>query len=375
MRVVIGTMKIFRHASLLAAAMGLFLCQSQQRPIYAASGTALSVSQTEQAPASQTTDKLGAEAYTSHCAVCHGEHREGILPAFPPLLGIGHQMTETQITDLIHTGKGRMPGFPKIQNEELAALLRYLTATDLSSTTSAAPAHPSSAGVHSSELAQAGSALFQQNCAFCHGRDAMGGETGPDLTQSKLVLSDVNGDKISEVVRDGRPEKKMPSFNFSNQEVLALAAFIHERVTVAVSQKGKRRGVDVSDLQTGNVEMGRQYFNGAGGCAKCHSPTGDLAGVASRYQGLQLEERMLYPRDAKSQVTVTLPSGKKLSGTLAYLDEFTVGLRDSDGTYHSWAVRNVKYVVDAPVTAHVDLFSKYTDADIHNLMAYVQTLR
>ncbi len=143
----------------------------------------------------------------------------------------------------------------------------------------------------------------------------------------------------------------------------------------AMAQNGKRKGVDVSDLQTGNVEAGKAYFNGAGGCATCHSPTGDLAGIASKYEGLELEQRMLYPRDVKSKVTVTLASGEKVTGTLAYLDEFTVGLRDATGTYRSWRVRDVKYAVDAPVEAHVTLFSKYTDDDIHNLMAYIQTLR
>jgi cytochrome c oxidase cbb3-type subunit 3 len=203
----------------------------------------------------------------------------------------------------------------------------------------------------------------------------MGGETGPDLTRSKLVLADVAGNKISEVVRDGRPEKKMPAFNFSSQELLSLADFIHAQAAKAASLKGGRRGVDVADLQTGDVKTGKQYFNGAGTCAKCHSATGDLAGIATRYEGLQLEERMLYPRGAKSRVTVTLPSGEKIAGTLAYLDEFVIGMRDGNGVYHSWAVGNVKYLVDAPAEAHVELFSKYTDADIHNLMAYIQTLR
>ena len=228
---------------------------------------------------------------------------------------------------------------------------------------------------HTSALAKAGGATFQQNCAFCHGRDAQGGETGPDLTRSKLVLTDVNGDKISEVVRNGRPGTMMPAFKFSSQEMLGLAAFIHAREAKAVAQKGGRKGVDVSDLQTGNVEAGKQYFNGAGTCATCHSATGDLAGIAQRYEGLQLEERMLYPRDAKSRVIVTLPAGQTVTGTLAYLDEFTVGLRDSNGVYRSWAISRVKYALDSPVDAHADLFSKYTDADIHNLMAYLQTLR
>jgi cytochrome c oxidase cbb3-type subunit III len=232
-----------------------------------------------------------------------------------------------------------------------------------------------STAAHTSDLAKAGGELFDQNCSFCHGRDAMGGETGPDLTRSKLVLTDVGGDKISEVIRDGRPQKNMPSFTFSSNELLSLVAFIHAQATKAASLNGKRRGVDVSDLQTGNVDLGKQYFNGAGGCAKCHSPTGDLAGIATRYQGLQLEERMLYPRDAKSHVTVTLPSGEKITGILEYQDEFVIGLRDESKTYHSWSTANVKYVVDSPLNAHVDLFSKYTDDDIHNLMAYLQTLR
>jgi len=228
---------------------------------------------------------------------------------------------------------------------------------------------------HAADLAKAGGELFGQKCAFCHGRDAMGGETGPDLTRAKLVLTDKDGDKISEVVRDGRPQKGMPSFNFSSDELASLVAFIHSQTVKAAALNGRRRGVDVADLQTGNAELGKQYFYGAGGCSKCHSPGGDLAGIALRYEGLRLEEQMLYPHDAKSRVTVTLPSGENVTGTLAYLDEFVVGLRDANNTYRSWFTSNVKYVVDSPVDAHVEQFSKYTDDDIHNLMAYLQTLR
>ncbi len=230
------------------------------------------------------------------------------------------------------------------------------------------------APAHSSELADAGGSLFQQNCAFCHGRDADGGETGPDLTGSKLVAADVGGDKISAVVLHGRPDKGMPAFSFSNEEIVDLAAFIHAERDKAMAP-GERRGVEVSDLQTGNVEAGKAYFNGSGTCKTCHSPAGDLAGIASRYQGLQLEEQMLYPTGVKSRLTVTLASGEQVTGTLAYQDEFTVGLRDATGRYRSWRVRNVKFSVDSPIDAHVALFSKYTDADIHNLMAYLQTLR
>jgi cytochrome c oxidase cbb3-type subunit III len=224
-------------------------------------------------------------------------------------------------------------------------------------------------------LIQSGGSLFIQHCGFCHGRDAGGGEDGPDLTRSKLVAADVNGDKIGPVIRDGRPEQGMPKFTLPDSDIAAIVAFIHDQKTQAESRKGGRRGVDPSDLQTGSLEAGKQYFNGAGKCSSCHSPTGDLAGIARRYEGLRLEQRMLYPRGAKAKVTVTLPSGQTLSGELVYRDEFILGMRDATRHYHSWPIGAVKYVVDAPAEAHVELLGKYTDDDIHNLMAYLQTLR
>src|ERR1700735_3270907 len=174
-------------------------------------------------------------------------------------------------------------------------------------TQNAGPTHGGNAPpAQTAELAAAGGSLFQRNCAFCHGRDAGGGETGPDLTRSKLVSTDIKGENIERVVQNGRAEKGMPSFSLSASELTTLVAFIHSQQDKAMSQTGTRRGVDISDLQTGNVEAGKRYFNGAGRCASCHSVTGDLSGIASRYQGLKLEQQMLYPRDAKSMVAVTL---------------------------------------------------------------------
>jgi cytochrome c oxidase cbb3-type subunit 3 len=237
------------------------------------------------------------------------------------------------------------------------------------------PGSTASAKSYPPELTQRGAALFRTDCSFCHGRDATGGESGPDLTRSHLVTRDVNGDRIGPVIRNGRPDRGMPAFNHSEQEIASLVAFLHTQQEMSASNKGGRKGVDVSDLQTGNIEEGKHYFNGGGRCATCHSPTGDLAGIASRYQGLQLEEQMLYPRHAKSKVTVTLASGEPITGTVSYLDEFTVALIDSTGLYRSWFTRDVQYKIEAPVDAHIDLLSKYTDDDIHNLMAYLQTLR
>jgi cbb3-type cytochrome c oxidase subunit III len=348
--------QIVAVALLASAAFALL-----QAPVRAASDT----------PAAQalpaTSDKVGAAFYASHCAICHGDQREGILPGFPPLVGIQHQFTDEKLIAVIRQGKGRMPGFSKLNDPELASLVSYLKT---------APAVPVlSVNAKLSPEAAAGGAIFLQNCAFCHGRDAMGGETGPDLTQSKIVLGDKDGSAISAVVREGRIEKKMPAFNFSNSELMSLVAFIRVRVTAAASSKGGRRGVEVADLQTGNVVAGKQYFNGAGDCSTCHSPTGDLAGIANRFQGLRLEERMLNPGNEADKVTVTLPSGETVSGKVAYHDEFTIGLRDSKGSYRSWSTDKVKFNVDSPVQAHIDQFPKYTDKDIHDLMAYLQTLR
>ena len=310
----------------------------------------------------------GAQSYARNCAVCHGDEREGNLPGFPALVGIKRRMTDDQLTTLIHSGKGRMPSFPGLQGAELNALLQYL-GTPGPSVTSAGQVS------HATGQAAAGEGLFHQNCAFCHGRDAMGGETGPDLTQSKLVLGDKTGDQIAQVVREGRTDPKMPSFNFSSEEVASLVAFIRYRIKAAAEHPGGRRGVSVADLQTGNAEAGKAYFNGAGGCSRCHSATGDLAGIASRLQGLGLERRMLYPRSTPPKVTVTLPSGEKIAGPLAYQDEFTIALRDAQGTWRSWRTDRVQFAIDDPAEAHVEQFPKYTDDDVHNLMAYLQSLK
>lgn len=242
-----------------------------------------------------------------------------------------------------------------------------------------APAPPQAT---SAEQVQKGQALFATQCAFCHGRDAAGGETGPDLTSSELVEKDINGNEIGPVVRSGRIDKGMPPFNLSDTELAAVVAFIHDQKTKMESHAGRRRSVLVEDLQTGNAEEGKQYFDGAGGCAKCHSPTGDLAGVASRFRGLTLLERMLYPwgrrvgsSSSPVTATVTLPSGETVTGKLAYRDEFVIGLVDSSGWYRSWFKREVKFKVNNPLEAHSEQLGKYTEEDMHNVLAYLQTLR
>jgi glucose dehydrogenase len=78
--------------------------------------------------AGKTSEKntAGASSYQAHCAICHGDHLEGIAPSFPALLGVGSRMTSQQTLEIIHKGKGRMPGFTTLQDPELESLLRYM---------------------------------------------------------------------------------------------------------------------------------------------------------------------------------------------------------------------------------------------------------
>ena len=245
------------------------------------------------------------------------------------------------------------------------------------------PPQTVTAQTYAPELVQRGQGLFAATCGFCHGRDAMGGETGPDLTRSALVAEDIRGDKIIPLVHTGRVDKGMPPQNLPDDDLAAIVAFIHDAKTKADSLEGNRRTVDPSDLQTGNAQAGQQYFNGAGGCAKCHSPTGDLAGLASRLQGLQLFQRMLYPggrgrggaAPSTPVATITLPSGETVTGKVGYRDEFTIAITDASGYYRSWQTSKVKVKIDNPLDAHIAQLPKYTNDDLHNVLAYLQTLK
>jgi cytochrome c oxidase cbb3-type subunit 3 len=229
------------------------------------------------------------------------------------------------------------------------------------------------------EQVQAGEGRFTSQCGFCHGRDAAGGETGPDLTRSALVAQDTRGDKIGPLLRTGRPERGMPSFDLTAAELGDLVAFIHAQKTKFETLGGGRRSVDATDLATGKADAGRRYFNRKGGCSACHSPTGDLAGIATRYQGLQLLQRMLYPSGrpapALPKVTFALPEGRTVIAPLAGQDEFTITVLDPAGERQTYARSAVKFNIDDPMSAHFDQLGKYTDKDMHDVFAYLETLK
>jgi len=229
------------------------------------------------------------------------------------------------------------------------------------------------------EQIQAGELRFAAQCGFCHGRDAAGGESGPDLTRSELVAQDLGGDKIAPLLRAGRVDAGMPSFELADSDVKSIVAFIHNQMDKFATLGGGRRSVEPADLATGNVADGRAYFNGAGGCSGCHSATGDLAGIANRHQGLELLQRMLYPsgRPAPSQpkAIFTLPSGQTIIAPLTAEDEFTVTVLDPLGTPRTYPRSAVKVKIDDPMSAHFVQLGHYTDSAMHNVYAYLSTLK
>jgi cytochrome c oxidase cbb3-type subunit 3 len=226
---------------------------------------------------------------------------------------------------------------------------------------------------------QRGRKQFTESCGFCHGPDATGAR-GPDLVRSPLVAHDVKGDQIGEVVRRGRPDKGMPPLaNMTDEQIADIAAFLHERAKEGLESAGIPRAYPVEKLLTGNADAGKEFFNGAGGCKTCHSPSGDLAGVAGKYSPVELEARMLYPGHRKdgprATATITLPSGEQVKGQLVHADDFVIGLRDASGWYRSFARDRVKVEIQDPLAAHRDLLGKLTQADVHNLFAYLESLK
>src|SRR5260370_27791987 len=215
---------------------------------------------------------------------------------------------------------------------------------------------------------------FEQSCGFCHGPDATGAR-GPDLLRSPLVAHDVKGDKIGEVIRLGRPDKGMPAVPATDQQVLDIAAFLHARATEALNSSEVPTKYPLEKLLTGNAEAGKTYFNPARSCKACHSPTGDLAAIATKYSPIDLQARMLYPEGKHAIAVVTLPSGEQVKGPLVHSDDFVIALRDASGWYRSFLRDRLKVELHDPLTAHRELLDRLTQADVHNLFAYLENLK
>jgi mono/diheme cytochrome c family protein len=240
-----------------------------------------------------------------------------------------------------------------------------------------------------------GAKLFADKCASCHGANARGGsktKTTVDLIRSAMVLDDLGtgGREIADFLKYGRPEKGMPKFDMPDQQAFDIAMWLHRQIAAA-AERGSYTKLNVF---SGDAKAGEAFFNGpVGKCSTCHSPEGDLKGIdtkanddAPTLQGLIVSGgggrgrgrgRGGAPSPTAITAKVTTKSGEVIDGYPASIDDWQITIRLPDGKMRSFLREGEwpKYETHNPLQAHVDLQFKYTDADIHNLAAYLRTLK
>ena len=231
-----------------------------------------------------------------------------------------------------------------------------------------------------------GKAIYGVQCNFCHGSDARGGEGGPNLLRSELVLNDQKGELLAPVIQNGRGE--MPPIGITMPQIADVATYIHSF---------KVGGYDISrmvppSILVGDAKVGEQTFKTM--CGTCHSVTGDLKGIASKITDPKaLQNGWLMPGGGGGRggpgraaspfnvppttVTVSLPAGKKAEGRLVRIDDFIVILTDKDGMQRSFRRdgETPKVEIHDPLQPHKDRLPKYSEKDIHNITSYLVTIK
>jgi mono/diheme cytochrome c family protein len=228
-----------------------------------------------------------------------------------------------------------------------------------------------------------GKGIYSVNCQFCHGVDARGGDGGgPNLIRSQIVLEDKAGEGIGPVILAGRGS--MPKFAFSAQQISDVAAFLHNfKVGGGTTFEESKLNILVGD-----AAAGKAYFEGH--CTSCHSVSGDLKGIGSREPDAKQLQNSIVSGSAKkgfpfappqpskpTTVSITLASGEKVEGPLVRIDDFTVTVRDSSGGQRTFTRSGdvPKVEVHDSLQPHVDLLPLWQDKDIHDLTAYLITLK
>jgi cytochrome c oxidase cbb3-type subunit 3 len=261
----------------------------------------------------------------------------------------------------------------------------------------------------SPEVIERGGTLYGINCRLCHGPDLRGGDLGGvNLLRSALVLNDKEGELIYPIVHNGvnKPgQPPMPPLPLSEDDVKAIAAYIHSVAARMAGQGGPPPGPPVElNILVGNAAAGQKFFQA--NCASCHSADGDLKGIASRFPSpVQLQNAwvagnvggggrggrgggrgapavdvvdMQPPRVPKPvTVVVTAADGQRYEGRLDRIDDFLVTLIQADGTPKTFRRNGNSPAVQItdPLEGHKKLLVKYTDKDMHDVTAYLVTLK
>ena len=238
-----------------------------------------------------------------------------------------------------------------------------------------------------------GKAVYGISCTACHGADLRGGDMGgPNLLRSQLALSDKEGELIVPIIQGSRQAGGMPAIPMSPEDAKATAAYVRS-VMGTIGRQGMppEVGKEPPSILVGDAKAGQQYFDVK--CAKCHSATGDLKGIATRMGDPRALQNAWVaggggrrggrggaaaPSDARTvTAVVTQPNGETVEGRLLRIDHFLVTLRLADNSVRSFT-RNgdvPKVEIRDPLKPHRDLLPQYTDKDIHDVTAYLVTLK
>jgi cytochrome c oxidase cbb3-type subunit 3 len=252
-----------------------------------------------------------------------------------------------------------------------------------------AGAGPSDKPVVDPAAADRGRKVWASECIDCHGTQARGGDKGPNLVRSVIVLRDRYGSQIGPFLKKGHKlQSGTPSANLTDAQIQDLAHFLRQKVNDGL------RGsplFQVQNILTGDPKAGAAYFNGDGKCTTCHSPTGNLAGIGGRLEPVDIQQRFLFPATGRGgrgrgapagpnptavRVTVTPAGGAPVTGVLVQMDDFYVTLRDADGALQT--IRRgptVKVEKTDPLAFHNELLDKITDKNMHDVVAYLETLK
>jgi mono/diheme cytochrome c family protein len=370
-----------RALSRLCALLGVLLVAS-----VLAAGSA----QEPQNPAPQAAEDLKSrETFLRVCVKCHPAERVTAE-------GRSRSQWETTIITM-QTARGAV-----VTPEEFDTILDYLTrhhgresvivpAAGRAGQTAAGRgprAHVGAADRHrvDDQAAERGKKTYASECVTCHGTSARGTDNGANLIRSPLMLRDRYGSAIGPFLKKGHPmQTGAPSAGMTAAQITDLSHFIWQRVNDTLQGSP---AYDVKNVLTGDPKAGQAYFNGEGRCATCHSAAGDLAGYGRKYSPVDIQQRFVFPAAAARgrgpgaaarkvvTVTVTSPGKEPVSGMLVSLDDFHVALRDATGEYRSFArAPGIAVVKDDPYAPHVELLDRLTDKAMHDVVAYLETLK
>lgn len=240
------------------------------------------------------------------------------------------------------------------------------------------------------EVLDRGKAAYSVNCAFCHGSDAGGGSVGPNLHRSEVVLMDKDGELILPIVQGARADRGMPKIDITPAQVSDIAAWLH---SYKISSRG---GHDEKiNIVVGDAAAGKPAFDRL--CSSCHSVTGDLQAFAAKFTDPRaMQQAWIMPgmtagrgpggpgpasspalKVPPTTATVTPANGPPVTGKLDAIDDFYVSVTTDDGVMHSFTRVNdiPKVEIHDPLAPHREMLRKYTDKDIHDITAYLESLK